>query len=189
MAALPVPKTPMTDEEYLAFERTSEEKHEFLAGELFAMSGAKKAHNLVTANLIRLLGNLLLERPCLVFPADMKTHIPSTGLYAYPDVTVVCGEPVFQDESEDVLLNPKLIVEVLSDSAESYDRGEKFEAYQTIESLQDYVLVSPKKARIDCFTRRADGWLLRSFGAGERMVIESLECELAVDDVYVKVFG
>jgi Uma2 family endonuclease len=189
MAAFPVPETPMTAEEYLAFERASDEKHEYLDGETFAMSGAKMAHNLVTANVIALLHGALRLRPCLVFPSDMKVHIPSNGLYAYPDITVVCGKPQFQDEGEDVLLNPTVIVEVLSDSTESYDRGDKFGSYQTIPSLQDYVLISPKKERIEVFSRRPEGWLLRTYGPGDCATLESIEAELAIEETYLKVFA
>ncbi len=188
MAALPAPVNPLTIDEYLALERASKDKHEFLNGEIFAMSGASLEHNLIVASLVACLHAALRHRPCLVLPSDMKLHVPATGLFAYPDVMVVCGEPMLRDGHRDVLLNPSVIVEVLSDSTERYDRGDKFAAYQTIESLRDFLLVSSKAPRIEHFARRPDGWLLRTFGSGDRLMVESIGSEIAVDDVFAKVF-
>ena len=120
----------------------------------------------------------------------MRIHIPSTGRYTYADALVVCGKPVFTDEVRDTLVNPIVIVEVLSDSTEQYDRGDKFEQYQTIASLQDYVLVSQKKVRVEHLCRKANGtWVLWVAGPGDRVVLDSVGCELAVDRAYLKVFG
>jgi len=183
-------RTGITEQEYLAFERAAEERHEYADGEIFAMSGGTVAHSLIAANVSGELRSALLERPCNVHGADLRIHIPATGRYTYADVLVVCGEAVLTDGESDTLENPVLIVEVLSDSTEKYDRGDKFEHYQTIASLRDYVLVSQKKARVEHYHRQPDGsWLLRTSGPGDRVVLESIGCELAVDRVYLKVFG
>src|ERR1051325_5141739 len=125
-------KTLLTPEEYLAIERKSEVKHEYFAGEMFAMVGASKWHNLIAANVIRVLGNQLLDRPCNVYPSDMRVKARATGMYTYPDVVVACAEEQFDDAERDTLLNPVVIIEVLSESTEAYDRGRKFEHYQSI---------------------------------------------------------
>src|SRR5689334_17788040 len=114
----------MTPEEYLAFERASEQKHEYVDGEIFAMAGGTREHNLIAANVVGELRSALLERPCEVYGSDQKLKTPA-GKYHYPDVSVICGPPVFEDETRDVMLNPRAIVEVLSDSTERYDRGDK----------------------------------------------------------------
>jgi Uma2 family endonuclease len=183
-------RTKVSEQDYLAFERASEERHEYADGETFAMSGGTWEHSLIGSNINRELSNALLERRCTAHGADMRIHIPSTGRYTYADVLVVCDEPAFADEVRDTLVNPVVIVEVLSDSTEKYDRGDKFEQYQTIASLRDYVLVSQKKVRIEHFRKQADGtWVLRVAGSGDRVVLESIGAELAVDRAYLKVFG
>lgn len=182
-----VPQKGLTYDEYVARERGSEVKHEFVAGELFAMAGAKRAHNLITVNISTSLSAQLRERPCLVFSPDMRIRTRD-DVGAYPDVSALCGRPEL-GAGEDELLNPTLIVEVLSESTERYDRGEKFEHYQTIPSLQEYVLASSSKPRLEVFTRQADGsWVLRAYGPGEVAKLTSLGVELAVEDAYRKVF-
>ncbi|HEX8921122.1 MAG TPA: Uma2 family endonuclease, partial [Pyrinomonadaceae bacterium] len=131
-------KTLLTPEEYLALERKSEIKHEYYAGEMFAMVGASKRHNLITTNIIRSLGNQLLERGCNVYASDMRVKVSATGKYTYPDIVVACEEEKFDDAENDTLLNPVVVIEVLSEFTEAYDRGKKFEQYQNIESLTDY---------------------------------------------------
>lgn len=181
------PRKGLTYEEYVASERTSEVKHEYVAGELFAMSGAKRAHNHISANIIASLVAQLRDRPCVVYTSDMRVRTRD-DVGAYPDVTALCG-PAELDAGEDELLNPALIVEVLSDSTERYDRGEKFEHYQTIPSFREYVLASSSRARIEVFTRQDDGsWLLRSYAPGEVAKLSSLRVEVAVDEAYRKVF-
>ncbi len=130
-----------TPAEYLAWERAAPDKHEFLGGEIFAMAGASFAHNKIVGNIVGELRDALRDRPCDVTPSDLRVKIPAVGLYTYPDAVVVCGEPQFEDDKLDTLLNPTVIVEVLSDSTEAYDRGKKFRYYRTIPSLRDYVLV------------------------------------------------
>ena len=183
-------RTKLSEQEYLAFERAAEDRHEYADGEIFAMSGGTWEHSLIASNINRELSTALLERRCAVHGSDMRIHIPFTGRYTYSDVLVVCGQPVFADEARDTLINPILIVEVLSDSTESYDRGDKFEQYETIPSLRDYVLVSQKKVRIEHFHRQADGiWQRRAAGAGDRVTFEAIGCEVEVDRPYLKVFG
>jgi Uma2 family endonuclease len=183
-------RTKVSEHEYLAFERAAEERHEYADGEIFAMSGGTWEHSLIASNINRELSTGLLARRCAVHGADMRIHIPSTGRYTYSDALVVCGPPVLTDEVRDTLVNPIVIVEVLSDSTEKYDRGDKLEHYQTIASLRDYLLVSQKKARIEHFRKQVDGtWVLRATGPGDRVVLESVGCELAVDMAYLKVFG
>jgi len=179
----------MTAEEYLAFERASEQKHEYADGEIFARSGGTREHSLVGQNLAGELRNALLERPGEVHAPDMRVKVVATGRYFYPDVSVVCGRPRFEDETRDTVLNPKLIVEVLSDSTERYDRGEKFENYRALESLQDYVLASQTKPLLEHYHRQPDGtWVFRALGPGERLLLASLGCEIPVDRAYLKVF-
>jgi Uma2 family endonuclease len=184
----PAVRTGLSPEEYLAFERASEQKHEYADGEVFAMSGCSREHSLIAANIQRELGNALIERPCEVHTSDMRVKIASTGRYVYPDVSVVGEKAEFEDEEVDTLLNPKAIVEVLSDSSEGYDRGDKFAQYQSIPSFMDYVLVSQKAVRVEHFHRRSDGrWLLTILGPGAQLVIESIGVTIDVDRIYLKV--
>jgi Uma2 family endonuclease len=178
-----------TREEYLAFERASEEKHEYLAGEIHAMVGASNNHNLIVANLIIALGIQLRGRSCLVYPSDMRVGIPAVGSYTYPDVTVVCGRPEFEDAEVDILLNPTVIIEVLSPSTEMYDRGKKFQNYRTIASLKEYILVSQDTHRIEQFVRQEnEQWLLTDAAVLESSItLPSTNCTLALVDVYDKV--
>jgi Uma2 family endonuclease len=182
-------RRPLTYEQYLALERAAAEKHEFAGGELFAMSGAKRAHNVATANVSRLFGNALRDRPCVVFSPDMRVRT-ADDVATYPDVTVVCGGLEFSDAEEDELRNPTVIVEVLSDSTEAYDRGDKLAHYQTIASLRDVVFVATKVARLDHYTRQDDGsWARRSYARGESAHVASVDVSLPVDEVYDKVLA
>jgi len=179
----------LTPEEYLAFERSSEQRHAFADGEIFAMSGGTREHSLIAVNIASELSLALQDRPFEVHASDMRVKIQPTGRYLYPDASVVCGRPLFEDATRDTLLNPVLIVEVLSDSSEAYDRGDKFAQYRTIESLKEYVLASQKEARIEHFRRLPDGsWLLRIFQRGDRVGLDSTGIELSVDRAYLKVF-
>ena len=177
-----------TTEEYLALERASDTKHEYYQGEIFAMTGASLSHNRIVVNLLKLLGNSLNERDCEVLAGDMRVKVP-TGLYTYPDLTVVCGEPQLEDEAFDTLLNPKLIVEVLSQSTEAYDRGEKFAQYRTIESLEQYMLVSQQRYRVEVFTKEEDGrWVLSDAGGLDAGIeLPVFGCTLPLEEVYFRV--
>jgi len=179
----------MTEDEYLAFERASEERHEFADGEIFAMSGGTFEHTTVAANMIGELRESLRGRRCSVQTSDMRIHMPTSGRYVYADASVVCGRPQFKDDTRDTLLNPKVIVEVLSPSTEAYDRGDKFAQYQTIPSVMHYVLAAQDKRRIEVFTRQEDGsWNLRNYGPGDRVALSAIECTIDVDQVYTNVF-
>src|ERR1017187_5873973 len=152
-----LPKTYLTPEQYLEIERKAEFKSEYYQGEMFAMAGARWAHNLILLNLASELRQQLRSRPCSVTSSDMRVRVNAKGLYTYPDVVVVCGEPQFLDERRDTLLNPTLIVEVLSESTEQYDRGRKFEHYRPLESLAEYLLVSSERVSVERYTRQPDG--------------------------------
>jgi Uma2 family endonuclease len=184
-----VVRSGLTPAEYLAFERSSELKHEYASGEIFARSGGTRAHSLVSGNVLGELRSALNERDCEVHGSDMRIKIPAMGRYVYPDASVVCGDALFEDDEQDTLLNPQVIIEVLSRSTEPYDRGDKFENYQTLASLREYVLLSQKKVRVEHYSLRPDGaWILRVLGAGERLALPSIDCEIAVDRIYLKVF-
>lgn len=185
MAINPQPK--MTPAEYLAFERAqTDARHEYLNGEITAMSGASLVHNLMVTNLVISMGTQMRGRPCNVFSSDMRVKIPATGLYTYPDIAALCGPPQLEDDAVDTLLNPSVIIEVLSPSTEAYDRGAKFAHYQSIESLQEYILVAQDKPRIEIFRRQENGnWLYSVAETPEATVsLDVINCELALADVY-----
>ena len=183
------PKTFLTPEQYLEIERKAEYKSEYFNGEMFAMAGARLAHNLLVANLVRELGQQMRSRPCLILPSDMRVCVSATGLYTYPDVVGICGEPQFLDDQTDTLLNPALVVEVLSHSTEAYDRGRKFESYKSIESLREYLLVASDRIHADLYNRQPDGrWLLTSADKLEdSLTLESVGAQLTLADLYEKV--
>jgi Uma2 family endonuclease len=180
------PKPRLTEEQYLEMERAAETKSEFLDGEMFAMGGARSSHNRLVWNLIEELGPQLRSGPCRGYPSDMRVRVPSSGLYTYPDVIVVCGQPQFLDDREDTLLNPSLIVEVLSPSTEAYDRGRKFEHYKSIASLKEYLLVASDRVHLDLYTRQATGqWLLTSASGPEGAIdLGSVGCRLTTTGLY-----
>jgi Uma2 family endonuclease len=177
----------VTPEEYLAFERASEQKHEYADGEIFARAGGTREHNLIAANALGELSSALLEGPCEVYGSDQKIVTPAAK-YHYPDVSVACG-PTFEDATRDAMRNPKVVVEVLSDSTERDDRGDKFASYRAIPSFVEYVLVSQTAALVEHYRRLPDGtWLYRTLGPGEVLALPSLGCEIPVDRLYLKVF-
>ena len=167
-------------------ERTSEVRHEYYDGEIFAMVGATEPHALIVTNLVVGLGTQLRGGPCRLYSNDMRVQVADTGLYTYPDVVVVCQPPqFFQVEHRNTLLNPTLIVEVLSESTEAYDRGQKFEHYRRLDSLAEYLLVAQDKAKIEHFTRQPDGWLLTEAKGLDRVLsLPSIGCELRLAEVY-----
>ncbi|HEV2762724.1 MAG TPA: Uma2 family endonuclease [Pyrinomonadaceae bacterium] len=183
------PKTLLTEEEYLAIERQAEFRSEYFAGEMFAMVGASLRHNRIVTNLVARLDEQLREGPCNVYSTDLRVKVQNTGLYTYPDVVVTCGEAKLADAWNDTLLNPLVIIEVLSDSTEAYDRGKKFENYQSIESLREYLLVSQHSRRIEQFVRQpGKSWLYsEAHEPGEVVRIQSVECELRLEEIYRKV--
>jgi Uma2 family endonuclease len=185
------PHRRLSPEEYLALERQSEVKHEFLNGEIFAMTGASLQHNAIVWNVAGILYSQLKGRPCRAFIGDMRLRVDATGLYTYPDLVVVCGEPRLADADLDTLLNPTLIVEVLSPSTEAYDRGKKFAHYRTIESLAEVVLISQEQVEVERFSRQPEGgWLLLEANRLEdRLLLPSIGCELSLAAVYERVFA
>jgi Uma2 family endonuclease len=186
--ALP-PRAWLSPVEYLAIERQAACKSEYVAGEMFAMAGASRRHNLIVANVIRVLDTQLLESPCNVYPSDMRLKIPRTGRYTYPDVAVACAEEQFEDEYRDTLLNPVVIIEVLSESTEAYDRGKKFEEYQSIESLVEYVLIAQDHHSVEHYVRQDQRtWMYSVFQSPEDIVpLNTIGCQLVLQDVYAKV--
>jgi Uma2 family endonuclease len=173
----------------LALERQGGPKHEYFAGEVFAMSGASEAHNLIVANLLREIGTQLKEGPCRVYPSDMRVKVSSTGLYTYPDVSIVCGPSEFDDERRDTLVNPQVVIEVLSESTEAYDRGRKFAHYRTLDSFVEYILVSQDRRLIEQFCRSDDGrWILTAVSDPDGVVeLSAAPVRLLVRDVYHRV--
>lgn len=184
-----LPKKYLTPEEYLYRERTAEYRSEFFRGETFAMAGASANHNLIVLNTGANLREQLKKKPCRVYPSDLKLRIEATGLYTYPDLSVVCGEPKLETESRDVLLNPVVLIEVLSDSTEAYDRGKKFQHYRTIPSLRHYVLIAQDRHSIECFSRQeSDTWLLSvCYDLASSLELAAIDCRLAAAEVYDKV--
>lgn len=179
----------MTEEEYLAFERASEERHEFANGAVFAMAGGSSNHSTVMMSIGAELRVALRDRRCQTRSSEMRIYIPSSGRYVYADASVVCGRPQFKDDAHDTLLNPRVIVEVLSPSTEAYDRVDKFDQYQTLPSVMHYVLAAQDKPRIEVYTRQEDGsWNLRKYGPGDRVALPAIECTIEVDQVYTNVF-
>ena len=189
MTALPKKKY-ILPEEYLALERDSLERHEYFDGEIFLMAGTSEEHANISSNVNISLGTQLKKRPCKSYQSDLRVHIPATGLYTYPDVIVVCGKPqLLEDAYLDTLLNPDLIVEVLSPSTADYDKGTKFDHYRTIDSLKEYVLVWQDKKRVARYTKQTDGsWTLNDFiGEEAEIVLSSINCKLLMEDIYDKV--
>jgi Uma2 family endonuclease len=184
-----VPKTYLTPEQYLLRERTAEFRSEYFRGETFAMAGASANHNLIVLNTGASLREQLKPRPCRVFPSDLKLLVKATGLFTYPDVSVVCGEPQLESDHGDVLLNPIVLVEVLSDSTEAYDRGKKFGHYRTIPSLMHYVLIAQDRYAIECYTRQPDEtWNLSASVESSGIIsLAAIDCQLAATEVYDKV--
>ncbi len=185
------PKQKHTPDEYLAMERESVTKSEYFNGEIFDMAGASRKHNLIVANIIAALHGQLRKRPCEVYPGDMRVKIESTGLFTYPDVTVACDNPKFDDEQKDTLLNPIIIIEVLSKSTEAYDPGKKFEQYRTIDSLADYLLVTQDRIHVEHYARRPDdSWRFSETKKPDgAIVIASIESTLSVELIYEKTGG
>lgn len=185
------PQRSISEEEYLALERESETKSEFLNGEIFAMAGASPEHVLITTNMVAALhaflkGGQWKGGHCRVFASDQRLRIEATGLNTYPDVAVVCGELRFSDDRKDTIVNPQLIVEVLSESTRDYDRGGKFMSYRTIESLVDYLLIDQYKVHVEYFSRQSDGrWILEETDdRSGNILLKSIDFTLELADIY-----
>ena len=181
--------THVTPEEYLAAERLSETRGEYLDGDVHPMTGGTANHIRIVSNITTELNTQLRGRQCDVFPVDMKVRLPDLQKFFYPDVTVVCGELQYHDERRDIILNPLLVVEVLSKSTEAFDRGAKFQAYRTIESLKEYLLVEQNTPLVEQYVRQEDGkWALSTAaGLGSTLTLPSIGCTLNLGAVYDKV--
>jgi Uma2 family endonuclease len=172
--------------DYLALEEASNTKHEFLNGEIYGMAGGTPEHAALSVAVSSALLAQLRGGPCRVYSSDLRVRVLATGLATYPDVTVVCGELERDPESAATVVNPRVVVEVLSDGTEAYDRGEKLEHYRRIPSLRAVVLVSHRAPGLELWQRTSEGpWEGREFGPGETAVIESLPARLPVDEVYL----
>ena len=181
-------QTYLTPEQYLAWERKSDTKHEYLRGEIIAMSGASRAHSLIVTNISGELYIQLKEGTCEVHTNDIRVRTSPEISYFYPDVLVVCGEPRFEDSTFDTLLNPIVLVEVLSPSTQAYDRGEKFKHYQQLRSLREYILVAQDEVRVERYCRQGTEWQPTEFRSVEDVLsLTSIDCELSLDDIYRRV--
>jgi Uma2 family endonuclease len=179
----------VSPQDYLALERKAEFKSEYFEGEIHAMTGASREHNLIAGNVYAALRHLLRDKPCEVYISDMRVGIRAANLYTYPDVAVVCGEPSFEDKEVDTLLNPALLIEVLSTSTANFDRTVKFGYYRTLESLAEHILIAQDEYRIEQYTRQPDGrWLLADIRGLEGVVeLASVGCSLPLGAIYERV--
>ena len=184
-----VPKPRYTPEEYLAIERAAEFRSEFNRGEMFAMVGASREHNLISLNVAAEIRAQFHGRPCEVYQSDMRVKVNKTGLYTYPDVVATCNEPRFEDSQVDTLLNPKVVVEVLSPSTELWDRSKKFTHYRAIESMREYVLISQDHVLVERFTLNAEGqWALIDYRTlDDTLVLDSISCRIRLSDIYARI--
>jgi Uma2 family endonuclease len=183
-------KPHLTAEEYLALERASETRSEYLEGQMVAMPGGSYEHSLIAANLIQAIGRQLRGRPCRVLSGDMRVLVSATGLYTYADVVVLCGKPALADKHYDTLTNPTVLIEVLSSSTEAYDRGEKFQQYITLESLRECLLISQDRPNVEQFIRQDDRehWLFTAVtDPTASIVLPSIGCQLAMVEIYDQV--
>jgi Uma2 family endonuclease len=182
------PQRQLTEAEYLAIERRAPTKSDFYAGEMYAMAGAKRNHNLIVTNITRELSAQLRNTRCEVYSADMRVKVARTGLYTYPDVVVVCGPPHFLDDEDDTLLNPTLLIEVLSESTAAYVRGFKARRYRQLPSLRQYVIVEQSHPLVEVYTRSPAEWKLKDATRMQDLIgLKSIGCKLALSAIYEKV--
>ena len=181
-------QTYLTPEEYLTWERKQPFKNEYHNGQIVAMSGASRGHNRITLDTATQLNNQLMESECEVFASEMRVRTSPDISYFYPDVIVVCGEPRFEDDTFDTLLNPIVLIEVLSPSTAAFDRGEKFEYYKQLASLQEYILISQNSVRVEHYCRQETQWIHNTFQRLEDVLsLASIECEVSLDAIYRRV--
>ena len=175
----------MTEAEYLALDAASPERHEFYNGEVVAMAGAEPVHGVIVAGLSRALGNRLEGRPCLVWSQDQRVRVDEAGLHAYPDLIVACAPLRFAQTNPRTLLNPRIIIEVLSPSTEAHDRGAKFAHFQLRPTVEEYVLVASTERRVDHYLRLdGDQWLLTVFTGDSNLLLPALGLEIPLNEVY-----
>lgn len=183
------PTRRLTQQQYLACERAASHKSEYFRGTAFARSGASPTHVLIVSNVVASLHGQLRHGPCSVYSTDLRVKVSASGLYTYPDVVVICGETEFDDEHRDTVVNPSLLVEVLSESTRDYDRGAKFEQYRKIRSFKEYVLIAQDECHVEHYVRQADDrWLLAETNQMEdTLVLGSINARLTLLEVYEKV--
>ena len=176
----------VTEKEYLAFERNALDKHEYYKGEVFAMSGASFKHNLIESNLRGALHSFLKGKKCREFGSNLRVHIPQNTLYTYPDIIVICDEPIFVDNEFDTITNPSVIIEILSASTADYDRGAKFDLYREITTLKDYILVDSKSIHVVSYSRNNDNtWTLsETKNLNDNININSIDFTITLADIY-----
>lgn len=176
----------VSPEEYLELERSAEYKSELINGEIYAMSGTTRKHNKIAGNIFAQLHIFLRNKPCSVYFADLKVKVEKTNMFTYPDIAITCGKESLADKYKDTLLNPKCIIEVLSESTEKYDRGDKFAHYQKIESLEEYILVSQNQNKIETFLRQPNGkWLYElTEDLENELYIHTVEAKIPLKDIY-----
>jgi Uma2 family endonuclease len=179
---------PLTPEEYLAMERREPAKHEYYRGELFAMGGATRQHNLISGNISAALHDQLRHRDCESYQNDMRVKVTPAGLYTYPDIVVTCEKPRFEDDVFDTLINPQVIFEIVSRSSEVYDRGKKWEMYRMLDSLREYLVVANDRSQVDHYLRENENWTLVGVRGLESTInLPSIGCRLLLADIYAKV--
>lgn len=177
-----------TPEQYLILERKAACKSEYVNGRIFAMAGASRQHNQITFNISVELGIQLKERSCVAYSSDMRVKVTQTGLYAYPDIVVTCNEPRFEDSFLDTLLNPSIIIEVLSESTEAYDRGGKFAHYRRLSSLEEFILIAQDGFCVEQYIRKGKQWILSEISEiDENIQLIPIGCTLSLRDIYHKV--
>ncbi len=178
-----------TAQDYLEWERQQSSRHEYVNGDIHAMTGASRQHNLICGNVLATLHQQLRGKPCEVYANDLRVKVNATGMYTYPDVVVACADLVFEDQHVDTLLNPLVLIEVLSNSTENYDRGAKFLHYRNLASLRDYLLISQYDIRIEHYARQAEHcWLLTEYQcADDCITLAAVDCVLKVRDVYERI--
>ena len=183
------PNRLLTPAEYLERERAGELKHEYVAGEVYAMVGASWPHNLIASATFLSLGRQLEGSGCTILPSDMRVKIAALNIYTYPDISIVCGKPELEDKEFDTLLNPTVIAEILSPSTEGYDRGLKFQRYRLIPAFREYLLIAQDTLRVEHAVRQPDNsWSLAAYTAADDVIaLPAVGCTLALADVYRKV--
>ena len=184
----PLAQPIVTAEEYLRLERAADHKSEYWNGRIYAMAGASRWHDLIAGSIYSELRQQFRGRPCEMYSSEVRVKVSASGLYTYPDVSALCGEAIFEDFHGDTLLNPAVIVEVLSDSTEKYDRGEKFAQYRRLDSLREYILVSQDRPRVEQYVREGQLWTFQEIGRMDAAVtIEAVGCTIPLAEIYDRV--
>jgi Uma2 family endonuclease len=179
----------ISPEEYLSIERRATYRSEYLNGEMFAMAGATRQHNRISSNVVSEINQHIKPRDCNVYSSDLRVHVPSTGYFTYPDIVITCGKEEFTDTHNDILVNPLVVIEILSDSTASIDRGRKFEQYRELASFVEYLLIEQRTPHIEQYIfHDSQEWRYRDIrGIDEQVTIQAIDCTLLLRDIYHKV--